>query len=238
MPNKLQHPVALIPTYNESESILGLLRKILNADERLEVLVIDDASPDGTADLVKKNFSQRVHLLRRAGKLGYASACREGIFWALEKDFDAFVIMDADGSHNPSDIPILLQKIEEGADIAAGSRYLDGVRVLNWPMSRLLLSAGGGIYVRAFTGLPLTDPTSGFKAIRKETAEKLPWEKLNSNGYCFNIETYFFAWKKNLKIAEAPIIFTERRKGASKMTFRIMIEAILRVLKLFFYRWV
>lgn len=230
----IQHALIVIPTYNESESILTLLKEILESDSRIETLIVDDASPDGTADMVEKHFSQRVHVLRRKGKLGYASACREGFQWALQKEkkYDAVLIMDADGSHNPKDIPTLLQKLESGADIAAGSRYLDGVRVLNWPMSRLLLSAGGGVYVRCLTGLPLTDPTSGFKAIRRDALEKLKWSDFTSEGYSFNVETYYFAWKKGFKIIEAPIIFTERRSGKSKMTLHIMIEAALRVLKL------
>ncbi|MFH1067622.1 MAG: polyprenol monophosphomannose synthase [bacterium] len=228
----LHRVLVIIPTYNESDGILSLIAEILPLDARLEILVVDDNSPDGTADLIEQTANSRVHLRRRQGKLGYASASLEGFRWAVQNDYDAALEMDADRSHDPHDIPLLLQALEQGAHVAIGSRYLNGVRVLNWPLPRLLLSAGGGFYVRFLTGLPLTDPTSGFKALRSEVIRLLKWTKFTSEGYSFNIETYYFAWKQRFKLVEIPIIFTERRQGASKMTPQIAIEAALRVIKL------
>lgn len=228
----LQRVLVVIPTYNESDGILGLIGEILQLDARLEILVVDDNSPDGTSELIEHTANSRVHLLRRAGKLGYASASLEGFRWSVKNNFDAAIEMDADRSHDPRDIPLLLQALEQGAHVAVGSRYLNGVRVLNWPLHRLLLSAGGGFYVRFLTGLPLSDPTSGFKALRNETIRLLKWAKFTAEGYSFNIETYYYAWKQRFKLVEIPIIFTERRQGASKMTPQIAIEAAFRVLKL------
>lgn len=235
--HEIKQALVVIPTYNELSCIVDLLDKILGVDTRLAVLVVDDASPDGTAELVRKHslFGKRVHLLERKSKLGYASACRQGFLWGLSHQYDAVIEMDADHSHDPYDIPQLLTMLQVKADLAIGSRYLDGVRVYNWPLTRLLLSVGAGWYVRLLTGLPLTDPTSGFKAFNRHALKSLPWKQLTSEGYGFNIETHYFAWQNKLRIVEIPIVFTERDRGASKMTLTIMCEAAFKVLRLGFH---
>ena len=173
-----------------------------------------------------------MHLLARSGKAGLGSAYRAGFKWALEKGYDAVVEMDADLSHDPADVPRLLAALSEGADMAVGSRYLNGIRILNWPQSRLWISTFGGWYARCFTGLPMTDPTSGFKAIRRKVLENLDWEKFTAQGYGFQVELHFFTWQSGFTIQEVPIVFTERRQGSSKMSPEIAREAAVRVLQL------
>jgi dolichol-phosphate mannosyltransferase len=227
-------PLVLIPTYNESESIIQIIDEIFSITEEANILVIDDASLDGTADLIKSHwlYGIKLQLIERASKLGLGTAYREGFRWGLEREYDVFVQIDADHSHDPKDIPSLLEEIEKGADVAVGSRYLNGVRVLNWPITRLMMSAFAGFYTRVLTCLPLTDPTSGFKAIYKDALFKLPWERFTTGGYSFQIELHFYLWQTGAKLQEVPIIFTERNKGASKMSRAIALEAALRVPKL------
>jgi dolichol-phosphate mannosyltransferase len=230
----ISRPLAIVPTYNELESIDELLDRVLAARPDVHVLVIDDGSPDGTAARVQDRATQdsRVHLLSRSGKLGLGSAYRAGFTWAIEHGYDACIEIDADLSHNPSDIPRLIAALDAGADAAIGSRYLDGVRVLNWPEHRLLLSAGASRYVRALTGLPLTDATSGFKALRTTALEMIDRSQLRADGYGFQVELHWLLWNAGFKLAEVPIVFTERRSGQTKMTLGIAIEAALRVMQL------
>ncbi len=230
----ITRPLALLPTYNEADNVTSILSKILATDPRIEILVIDDASPDGTADLVRAHptFNTRVHLLARSGKLGLGSAYREGFRWAIDHHHDACLEIDADHSHDPADIPRLLATLDEGTDLAVGSRYLGGTRVVNWPRHRLLLSTFATHYARTFTGLPLTDATSGFKAIRTTALERIPLHTLRADGYGFQIELHWLLWKTGHRIREIPITFTERRSGQTKMTLTIALEAAVLVLRL------
>jgi dolichol-phosphate mannosyltransferase len=231
---KIQKFLVILPTYNEGETIQHVLEEVQTKAPGAEILVVDDNSPDGTAAKVKQtpNFGKKVHLLERPGKAGLGSAYKEGFQWALKRGYDAVVEMDADLSHDPADVPKLLQALADGADMAVGSRYLNGVRVLNWPQSRLWVSSFGGWYARMLTGLPMTDPTSGFKAIRRRVLEGLDWDKFTAQGYGFQIEIHFLAWQGGFRIQEVPIVFTERREGQSKMSPQIAQEAALRVLQL------
>ncbi len=231
---KIQKFLVILPTYNEGEMIERVLEEILTKAPGAEILVVDDNSPDGTATKVRKAtpFGKKIHLLERPGKAGLGSAYKEGFQWALKRGYDAVVEMDADLSHDPADVPKLLQALSDGADLAVGSRYLNGVRVLNWPQSRLWVSSFGGWYARMLTGLPMTDPTSGFKAIRRRVLEGLDWEKFTAQGYGFQIEIHFLAWQGGFCLREVPIVFTERREGQSKMSLQIAQEAAWRVLQL------
>lgn len=232
--SRISKAVVVIPTYNERESINKAIDLVLGLPRGLEVLVVDDGSPDGTADVVRARpeFNKRVHLLTGQGKAGLGSAYRRGFQWALKNGYEAAVEMDADLSHDPADIPKLLEALESGAHIAVGSRYLGGISVLNWPQSRLFISTFGGFYVRTLTALPMTDPTSGFKAIRLEVLRDLDWNRVQAEGYAFQIELHHTAWKQGYTIKEVPIVFTERREGDSKMSTAISIEAAWRVLRL------
>jgi len=231
---KLGKPLVVLPTYNESQMIQLALDEVLGKAPTIDVLVVDDGSPDGTAGKVKSHsmYGKRVHILERPGKAGLGSAYRAAFQWALKMGYDAVVEMDADLSHDPADVPRLLAALSEGADIAVGSRYLNGIRILNWPQSRLWISTFGGWYARSLTGLPMTDPTSGFKAIRRRVLEELNWEKFTAQGYGFQVELHFFAWQSGFKIVEVPIVFTERRQGDSKMSTPIALEAAKRVFQL------
>lgn len=231
---RISKALVVIPTYNESESLPETLAKALASDPRVEVLIVDDNSPDGTADMVRRHaeFGQRVHLLARPGKLGLGTAYKDAFQWALQRDYDACVEMDADLSHDPADIPRLLDALDNGHDAAIGSRYLNGVRVMNWPQHRLLLSTFASSYVRLCTGLPLTDATSGFKALRLTTLADLDWQKFRADGYGFQIELHYFLWQQGASLTEVPIIFTERREGQTKMSLGIAAEALFRVLQL------
>lgn len=230
-------PLVIIPTFNEAGGISKILDRTLEVEPTVEILIVDDGSPDGTAGLVRSHpaFGGRIHLIERAGKLGLGSAYREGFQWAADHHFDACLEMDADFSHDPADIPRLLEALRSGADAAIASRYLDGVRVLNWPQDRLLLSMGASRFVRALTRLPLTDVTSGFKALRVSALERLDWKNFRAEGYGFQVELHFFLWKSGARLAEVPITFTERREGKTKMTPGIALEALRRVLELAFW---
>jgi dolichol-phosphate mannosyltransferase len=214
--------------------IQAALDEILIKASKVDILVVDDGSPDGTASKVKGHpaFMKRVHIMERPSKAGLGSAYRAAFKWALEKGYDSVIEMDADLSHDPADVPRLLAALGDGADLVVGSRYLNGIRVLNWPQSRLWISTFGGWYVRALTDLPMTDPTSGFKAIRRRVLEGLDWNKFTSQGYGFQVELHFFAWQAGFNLQEVPIIFTERREGDSKMSTQIALEAAKRVFQL------
>ncbi|MBN8710101.1 MAG: glycosyltransferase [Verrucomicrobia bacterium] len=230
----ISRAVVIIPTYNEIESLPTTLSRVLAADARADVLIVDDNSPDGTGDWVRKHdlFGKRVHLLARTGKLGLGSAYRDGFKWAIERGYEACLEMDADLSHDPDDVPHLIDALNAGADLAVGSRYLNGVRVMNWSEHRLLLSTTASRYVRTVTGLPLTDATSGFKAIRTSVLRPMDWKRFKTEGYGFQVELHYFLWQAGARLVEVPIVFTERRDGKTKMTLGIAIEAALRTLQL------
>ena len=230
--------LVIIPTYNEASGIRNTLDKTLIADPSLEIVVVDDNSPDQTAKAVRSHpaFKRRVHVVQREGKLGLGSAYQEGFRWAMARGFETCIQMDADLSHDPADIPRLIEALENGADAAIGSRYAGGVRVMNWPQDRLFLSLGASRLVRALTGLPLTDVTSGFKAIRCAALRSLDWNLFTTEGYGFQVELHFFLWKSGARLVEVPIVFTERRGGQTKMTLGIAAEAAWRVLQLTIFK--
>lgn len=226
--------LVVIPTYNEKENILSIIPEVLAQNVCFEVLVVDDGSPDGTGDLVEE-FSKsepRVHLMRRKGKLGLGSAYVAGFKWALERDYQYIFEMDADFSHSPKDLTRFLDKAAE-ADLVLGSRYMNRrISVVNWDLRRLILSYGANLYSRIVTGLPVSDATGGFKCFRRSALEALDFSKMKSDGYCFQIETSFKVWKKKMRVAEIPIVFTDRTKGESKMSGGIISEAFFLVIKL------
>ncbi|HSQ40716.1 MAG TPA: polyprenol monophosphomannose synthase [Fibrobacteraceae bacterium] len=219
--------LVIIPTYNERENIGEIIPQILAQDSCLEILVVDDNSPDGTANLVQqiKAETPRVHLMQRPGKQGLGTAYVAGFRWALERDYQRVFEMDADFSHSPSDLVRYLQKAEE-ADLVLGSRYLHGrISVVNWDWKRLVLSYGANLYTRWITKLPLSDATGGFKCFRREALQALDLDNMRSDGYCFQIETTYKIWRKGLRVAEIPIVFTDRTRGSSKMSGSIVSEA-------------
>ena len=230
----VKRAVVVIPTYNEIANAPVLIEQLLSLPREVDVVVVDDNSPDGTADEIAKHgmFGRRVFLLKNQDRRGFAQACKDGFRWALEKGYDVCIEMDADLSHDPASVPRLLEMIEEGADLAVGSRYLNGIRIINWPVARLFLSLFAGQYTRFWTGLPLTDPTSGFKAIRTNVLRSVDWSRFNADGYGFIIELHFLVWQNGFEIRECPIVFTERRRGASKMSKKIMLESSVSVLRL------
>ncbi len=211
-----------------------LVEKLLTLSENIHLLIVDDNSPDGTGTWVQKQKNQRLHLLSREQKNGLGRAYIAGFEWALEHHYDVIVQMDADFSHNPDDVPKLITAVEAGADLAIGSRYINGVRVINWPLRRLILSVGASYYVHAVTGLPIHDPTGGFKCWRRQTLEAIKIQNVESNGYGFQIEMTHRAWRKGFSITEVPIIFTDRFQGTSKMSWNIVFEAFFMVWKLLF----
>ncbi len=225
--------LVIIPTYDEMDNIQRLIPDILNRYENLDILVVDDGSPDGTGDYIA-NFSgsnQRVKLIRREKKLGLGTAYIIGFKYAIQYNYDYIFEMDADYSHDPGEIENFLITIERN-DLVLGSRYLTGVNVINWPMSRLILSYFANFYTRFITGLPIHDATGGFKCFRREVLEAIDLEKIKSNGYAFQIEMTYKAWKKGFRIKEISIIFVDRIKGKSKMSKKIVREAVLMVWKL------
>ncbi|MBQ3716152.1 MAG: polyprenol monophosphomannose synthase [Fibrobacter sp.] len=226
--------LVIVPTYNEKENILLMLDAILQQHECLEVLVVDDGSPDGTGDMVaaEAEKNSRIHLIRRKGKMGLGSAYVTGFKWALERDFERVFEMDADFSHSPTDLTRFLETAED-ADLVLGSRYMkQRISVVNWDLRRLILSYGANVYTRMVTGLPISDATGGFKCFRREALQALNLDKMKSDGYCFQIETTFKIWKKGLRVKEIPIVFTDRTRGTSKMSGGIISEAFFLVLKL------
>jgi len=228
--------LVIVPTYNERFNIARLIPAVLAQDPSIEMLVVDDGSPDGTGgvvDAIAAN-NDRVHVVHREGKLGLGTAYIAGFRWALERKYDLVFEMDADFSHNPELLPEFLQAIKE-ADVVLGSRYQGGrVNVVNWPMSRLFLSYAANIYARAVTGLPVSDTTGGFKCFRRNVLESIDLNSVKSNGYAFQIEMSFRAWKRGFRLFEIPIIFVDRTEGVSKMSKKIVREAIWMVWRL---RW-
>src|SRR5215213_5625184 len=222
--------LVVIPTYNEAESVVGVVDQVLAADARVDVLIVDDGSPDGTAGLVAERAvgEPRVHLLERSEKRGLGEAYRAGFAWGLERDYDALVEMDADLSHPPARLPALLDGLAE-ADLVIGSRYVPGGRTVNWSRLREAISRAGNTYVRLALGMPVRDATAGYRAYRRAVLEALPVEAVRSNGYCFQVEMAHRTWQEGFKVVEVPITFTERASGVSKMSRQIVAEALLRV---------
>jgi dolichol-phosphate mannosyltransferase len=222
--------LVVMPTYNEALNLPHIVPAVLAQDHRLELLIVDDNSPDGTGDMADgmAEADPRVHVLHRTAKQGLGKAYLAGFAWALEQGYDAIFEMDADFSHEPARLPHFLQAIED-ADLVIGSRYKSGVNVINWPMGRLLLSYFANIYARWVTGLPLTDATGGFKCFRSSVLEDIDLTSVRSNGYAFQIEMSFRAWKKGFRLVEIPIVFTDRVEGHSKMNKKIVREAIWMV---------
>jgi len=228
--------LVIVPTYNEQFNIARLIPAVLAQHPSLEVLVVDDGSPDGTGAIVDAIAAtdNRVHVIHRAAKMGLGTAYITGFRWALERKYDLVFEMDADFSHNPDRLPEFLAAIAE-ADLVLGSRYQNGhVNVVNWPMSRLFLSYAANIYARAVTGLPIFDATGGFKCFRRNVLESIDLSSVKSNGYAFQIEMSFRAWKRGFRLIEIPIVFVDRTEGESKMSKRIVREAVWMVWRL---RW-
>ena len=234
--SEAQRGLVIIPTYNERDNIQRLIPMVLSQDSRLDVLIIDDASPDGTGALADRLAADepRIHVLHRAGKLGLGTAYIAGFRWGLEQGYDWLFEMDADFSHDPAHLPQFIEALTHH-DLVLGSRYLEGrVTVINWPIARLLLSYYANVYARTITGVPVADLTSGYKAFRREVLEAIPLDRVLSEGYAFQIEMSFRAWKKNMRIAEIPIVFVDRTLGESKMSKKIIREAVWKVWKLRF----
>ncbi|MEX1139047.1 MAG: polyprenol monophosphomannose synthase [Bacteroidota bacterium] len=223
----------VIPTFNESDNIPQLVPRILNLGKHFEVLVVDDNSPDGTAKLVKlmQDSDPRVHLIEREKKMGLGTAYVAGFQYALERDFEFIFEMDADFSHDPNELPRMLQQAEH-YDLVIGSRYISGVNVVNWPIRRLLLSFFANVYTRYITGMPVRDATGGFKCYRRKVLQAIDLSAIHSNGYAFQIEMNFLTWKKGFRVIEIPIVFVDRRVGVSKMSKGIVFEAVWLVWKL------
>ena len=228
--------IVLIPTYNEKENIEKIVRVVFSLEHAFDILVIDDGSPDGTAQIVKNmqaEFEGRLHILERSGKQGLGRAYIAGFKWALERSYQYVFEMDADFSHNPNDLLRLYAAChDEGADVAIGSRYVSGVNVVNWPMGRVLMSYFASKYVRIVTGLPIADTTAGFKCYRREVLETIELDKIKFVGYAFQIEMKFTAYKCGFTIKEVPIVFVNRELGTSKMSGGIFSEALLGVIRL------
>jgi dolichol-phosphate mannosyltransferase len=227
--------LVIIPTYNELNNIQKLLPEIFKICPDVNTLIVDDNSPDGTAQFVEKlsRDDMRVKLIKRLGKMGLGTAYVAGFKYALENNFDTIIQMDADFSHDPKELTNFLE-LNKIYDLVIGSRYIYGVRVINWPIRRLLLSYFANLYTRIITGLPIKDATGGFKCFKKEVLQSINLDKIKSNGYSFQIEMNFIAWKKKFKITEMPITFVDRVKGSSKMSKKIVREAVWMVWKLRF----
>lgn len=227
--------IVVTPTYNEKDNITNIIDAVLNSVEGIHILVVDDNSPDGTSDIVKElqKHNDRIHLISRPGKMGLGTAYCDGFRYCLDKGFEAIFEMDADFSHDPKELPNFLKELEN-YDLVLGSRYIKGVNVVNWPLSRLLLSYGANMYSQIITGMPIKDATGGFKCFRAETLKKIDLTKIHSNGYGFQIEMTYRLWKKGARIKEIPIIFIDRMNGVSKMNKKIVYEAIFLVWKLKF----
>ena len=232
--------LVIIPTYNEIENAEKIIRKAMGLKPEFDTLIIDDGSPDGTAEVVKdlqKEFSGRLHLLERKGKLGLGTAYITGFKWALERDYDYICEMDADFSHNPEDLVRLFHACQDGADLAVGSRYITGVNVVNWPMNRILISYFASKYVRFVTRMKVKDSTAGFVCYRKKVLETIHLDRIRFKGYAFQIEMKFNAWKHGFNLVEIPIIFTERQEGKSKMSGKIVYEAVWGVVTMKVGSW-
>ncbi|MBL9168001.1 MAG: polyprenol monophosphomannose synthase [Verrucomicrobiales bacterium] len=227
--------LVIVPTYNERENLPPLAAKVMSLPAHVDLLVVDDNSPDGTGRIADElaAANPRVHVLHRQEKDGLGRAYIAGFKWALAKSYDFVFEMDGDFSHNPSDIPSFLEAAQK-ADLVLGSRYTDGIRVINWPLNRLLLSMGAAMYVRWITGMPFADPTGGYKCFRRRTLESIDLDAVRSNGYSFQIEMTHKTWRQGLRVLEVPIIFTDRFQGNSKMSGKIVKEALWMVWRLWF----
>jgi len=226
--------LVVIPTFNEADNVLRIVPLVLNQDPRIDVLVVDDNSPDGTGDLADDLAEEldRVHVLHRSGRQGLGRAYLEGFQWGLDREYGLFIEMDADFSHDPDALPEFIEKAQE-FDVVLGSRYVGGhVTVINWPMSRLLISYFGSRYARIVTGLPVRDATGGFNCWRREVLAALDFNRIESDGYTFQIELKLRAWRRGFSLTEIPIIFAERDSGESKMSKKIVFEAVWKVWKL------
>lgn len=223
----------IIPTYNELENLPSLLPTVLSKDDGIDILFVDDNSPDGTAAFIEDQMknNNRIHLIKRPLKQGLGTAYIAGFKFALKNGYDFVFEMDADFSHDPKEIPRFLDEIKN-SDVVLGSRYINGVNVINWPMRRLLLSSFANLYTRFITGMPVHDATGGYKCFRRKVLEAIDLDRVTSNGYAFQIEMTFKAWKKGFKVKEIPIIFVDRVKGKSKMSKKIVREAVTMVWKL------
>ena len=230
--------IVIIPTYNEKENIENIIRAVFGLEKEFHILIIDDGSPDGTATIVKKlqqEFPDRLFLVERSGKQGLGTAYICGFKWSIEHKYDFIFEMDADFSHNPNDLPRLYAAcVEQGADVAIGSRYCNGVNVVNWPLGRVLMSYYASVYVRTVTGMHIQDTTAGFKCYRRSVLETIDLDHIHFKGYAFQIEMKFTAYKMGYKIKEVPVIFVNRREGVSKMSGGIFGEAFFGVMRL---RW-
>ncbi|MDP8201838.1 MAG: polyprenol monophosphomannose synthase [Candidatus Tenebribacter burtonii] len=229
--------LVIIPTYNEIENISNIIDAVLKQRESIDVLIVDDNSPDGTSNIVKEKQkkNKRINLLEREGKMGLGSAYVAGFKYALENNYDYIMEMDADFSHDPNDIPRILNEMEN-ADLVIGSRYLKGIHVVNWPLRRLFLSFFAAQYAKIITRMKINDPTGGFKCFRKEVLASIDLDDILSDGYSFQIEMNFRTWVKKFRIKELSIVFTDRRVGQSKMSKKIVREAIIVVWKLKYYQ--
>lgn len=227
--------LVIIPTYNELENIQRIIEKVLSLEGGFHILIVDDGSPDGTADIVKSIIAKgenNLFIEERKGKLGLGTAYIHGFKWGLKNNYDYLFEMDADFSHNPDDLIRLHKACENGADLAIGSRYVNGVNVVNWPMGRVLMSYYASVYVRFITSMPINDATAGFKCYSRKVLETLPLDKVKFKGYAFQIEMKFKSWKYGFNVVEVPIIFTDRQEGTSKMSTGIFKEAIFGVIYL------
>lgn len=227
--------LVIIPTYNEKENVEKMVRKVFSLSTPFHLLIIEDNSPDGTAEIVKtlqKEFPERLYIHERKGKLGLGTAYIAGFKWALERDYEYIFEMDCDFSHDPDDLERLYEAVVKGADVAIGSRYISGINVVNWPLGRVLMSYFASMYVRIITGMKIMDTTAGFKCYRREVLETIEFEQIKLIGYGFQVEMKFTAWKFGFKIVEVPIVFTDRKEGTSKMSGGIFNEALWGVLKM------
>jgi dolichol-phosphate mannosyltransferase len=228
--------LVIIPTYNEADNIARVIDLVLAQDPPLSILVVDDNSEDGTAVVVRdvmETAPERIDLIERGGKLGLGTAYLRGFRYALARDYRYVCEMDADLSHDPEDLPRLVEAVRtDEADLAIGSRYVGGVRVIDWPLPRLVLSYAAGIYTRAITRMPIRDVTAGFKCFHRRVLETLPLDRVNSDGYAFQVEMHYRTWRAGFRIKEIPVIFTERTEGQSKMSRAIVREAALKVWEL------
>lgn len=229
--------IVIIPTYNERENIENIIRKVFSLEGGYDILIIDDGSPDGTAAIVKRlqqEFPERLHMIERPGKLGLGTAYITGFKWSIDKGYDYTFEMDADFSHNPDDLPRLYQACKDGADLAIGSRYCDGISVINWPIGRIIMSYYASVYVRTILGMKVYDCTAGFKCYSNKVLRTIDLDKVEMKGYGFQIEMKYTTYKLGFKITEVPIIFVNRKAGTSKMSGGIFGEAFWGVMKLKF----
>lgn len=227
--------LVIIPTYNEKENIEKIIRKVFSLPAGFHMLIVDDGSPDGTADIIKglqQEFNGKLHILERKGKLGLGTAYIAGFKWALQHEYEYIFEMDADFSHDPEDLVRLYEACKKNADVVVGSRYTSGGKVVNWPWDRIFISKGGALYTKMITWMPVNDPTAGFVCYRRKVLSTIPLDKVHFVGYAFQIEMKYRAWKMGFKIAEVPITFRDRKEGVSKMSGSIIKEAMYGVWKM------